>query len=147
MAKKYKLNGDKLDFIAENYLTFRKMSAPKRLYVDMGDSDLGKKAYGFLSRIYPVKTYDKGFTWADFTMVFDSENDRNAAYDDMKGAIDEWEKAQYEAEQDENEDDDTPPTPSNIDEEEEQEQTVDYTPYVVVGAAVLIIIVLLWPQN
>ena len=149
MAKTYKLNGSKLAYIAENYVTFKKMAAPKRLYVDMGENEIGEKAYGYLSRVYPVKTYDKGFTWADFTMVFNSEKDRNDAFEDMNGAISEWEEAQNAPEPEEEEEEDPPtekPTVSE-DEDEETKPAVDYSTYIVLGAAAIIIVLLLWDRK
>ena len=148
MAKTYKLNGTKLEYIAENYVSFKKMAAPKRLYVNMGENEIGEKAYGYLSRVYPVKTYDKGFTWADFTMVFNSEKDRNDAYDDMNGAITEWEEAQNAPEPEPEEE--NPPTEKPTVSEAEEEETkpaVDNSTYIVLGAAAIIIILLLWERK
>lgn len=145
----YKLNGYKLDFIAENIVTYRKRDAKRRLYVDMGDKSTGETAYGYLAQVYPVKSYDKGWDWADFTLIFESEKDRNDAYNDMNAAISAWKEAEAALNDDSPLRPPTPQQPSTTDEEEdeddEKEKATDLTTYIIIGvAAVAVIILLLW---
>lgn len=144
----YKLNGYRLEFVAENVKTFRKKSASRRLYVDMKTKNTGEEAYGYLSEVYPVKSYDKGLGWGDFTMIFDNESDRNSAYNDMLGAIDAYRNV-------------TGTTTSTVNGGGSYSGNAsgvalpgttatknrDWTTYLVIGAAAVVILMLLWDRK
>lgn len=142
----YKLKGTKLKFVAEHIVSYRKMAAKKRLYIECDDKDSGATVYTYLHGLYGNTGYDKGFNWKDFTMVFSSEAERNKAYEDLNGAYSAYIESNpeiigYEP------DEPDPNNPNNGTDPEEPDdpetETTDWTTYIIIGAAALVIIILL----
>ena len=147
----YKLKGEQLKYCAEHITAFMKRSNGRRLYVDCDDKDSGKKIYMFLSGLYKPKGVEMGFTYKDFTMVFPSTYERDQAYNDLHGAYTEYVESHHvltDGEEDTPLTQPSPAQPSTPEEPAEKEETKDYTTYIIIGVAVVVIIaLLLWDRK
>ena len=137
----YKLQGYKLEYCSEHIVSYRKMSAGKRMKVVCDSKEDGEAVHSYLKGVYGSKSYDKGLDWEDFTMIFSSKDDRDDAYKDLDGALTEFREANPEhTPMYGTGTGDDPTSPDDSDTEK-----TDWTTYIIIGAAAAIIIALLIP--
>lgn len=104
----------------------------------------GDATYKIITQAYSEyysNTYS-GFTRETWTFRADSEESRDAMFDDLLAC-----RAEYEALTGNNPDVSQANTSDNTDDEEEEKKSSDLTTYIIIGVAAAIIIALLIPWN
>lgn len=147
-----KLKGNALDFCARHITTYRKMTTfPSRLYVYADDKQNGERIYQHLSSAYAPRNYSKGWDWADFELIFNNTDERNSAYSDMDKAITSYRESHPDTDPDYDPDTYEPTTPTTtgtvVSDEDTESPDRDYTTYIIIGAAAIILVMLLWERK
>ena len=139
-----KLTGQRLDFCSLHIERYNKMTNGRRLYVKCDTKSAGEKVYGYLKAAYDPKSYDKGFNWRDFTLVFKDTYSRDAAFADMDAAIVAYREAH------------PLPPPSSLSDLETTDEdpvdtsdtpTTDWTTSIGIGAAAVVIAIILFTKR
>ena len=139
----HKLKGKDLEYVALNQETIKKAPLDKRgMYVKVSDPSTGEQVMRRLKQAYSAKDYYKGLGWRDFTITFQYVWQRDEAVEDANAAIVEYFNLQAENPTN----DPNPDTPSG-NEPSNQSNTTDYTSYIIIGLAVVIIALLLWQRK
>lgn len=141
----HKLKGKDLEYVALNQESIKKAPLDKRgMYVKVSDPSTGEQVMNRLKQAYSAKDYYKGLGWRDFTITFQYVWQRDEAVADANAALIEY----YDTHGDD-------PTPTNDPDPEtptngaasDQSNTIDYTNYIIIGLAVVIIVLLLWQRK
>lgn len=140
----HKLTGKSLEYVALNVVEIKKATLDKRgMYVKVSDPSTGEQVMQRLKQAYAAKDYYKGLGWRDFTITFPTVWQRDEAVNDANAALIEY--------FDTNEEPDPTPdpdTPNPTAPKDEEETKTDYTTYIIIGAAAVVIIaLLLWRRK
>lgn len=145
MAKIYKLQGSNLEFVA-SYMAANKKKSSNRWHIETSSKNTGEQLCAILQGVYPgFKRYDKGFGWGDFDMIFENSVKRDEAYEDCNAAVSAYrnDTSIYVP---------TETTGNNntgvgSGDDNPKGMSEDYTTYIIIGAAVLLIFLLLKRKN
>ena len=149
----YKLKGQALAFVASHMTLCRAhRNAASRAYVTVDEEDNVSRVMAFLQNTYPVKKFDDtSITDLDFVMVFKDSETRYNVVNDINAAVAEYLEAHPEVINPDYEPpvDNAPPASDGEESDEDEEKTkTDWTTYIIIGAAVAIIIALLvWKRK
>lgn len=143
-----RLTGGKLAFFAEHLEEIKK-AYKTQIYLCFDDAGNGFKAYLILKELFGSDlNYEAyGSDWRDYYVGFTSQAKRNEAYDELSNDIGTYLAAEFEEEYKEDEDEEeTPPPPTPPTPEEPKPEQPDYTTYIIIGAAAIVIVLLLWKK-
>ena len=146
---KYKLTGSLLEYAAEHIVVCRSHKRKEcRALIETDDEQSWGRLQTKLKELYKAESVkDNSGDDYDFSLVFDSGSRRDEVVNDINDAIDAYLAAHPET--------DTAftytpgNTPGNTPgkEPEPDEENKDYTAYIIIGAAAVAIILLLWDRK
>lgn len=140
----HKLTGKALEYVALNVEEIKKAPLDKRgMYVKVSDPSTGEQVMQRLKQAYAAKDYYKGLGWRDFTITFATVWQRDEAVNDANAALIEYFDTHEEPAPEPD-----PDTPNPTAPKDEEETKTDYTTYLIIGAAAVVIIaLLLWQRK
>ena len=140
----HKLTGKALEYVSLNVEEIKKAPLDKRgMYVKVSDPSTGEQVMQRLKQAYAAKDYYKGLGWRDFTITFPTVWQRDEAVNDANAALIEYFDTNEEPAPTPD-----PDTPNPTAPKDEEETKTDYTTYIIIGAAAVVIIaLLLWQRK
>ena len=130
-----------------NYMTAMDKAYKTQIYFCFKDVDSGENAFKFLKNVYADEcNYDAWSGWfgigdkRDFYLGFVSAQARDNVYNDIKNAVDQYESTNQYQEENLN-------GGSGEGQDAFTAKSKDWTTYLIIGAAVVAVIMLLWDRK
>lgn len=139
----YKLNGANLQYVADNFIALTKVgpSGNMTMIFTAASNASREKLVQIFTSLYNVKSTRYGDGFGSIILQFNNPSDGDEFYRDVLGAVSQYMEAHPNV------------TPENnynnhlADDMGGNEQTLDWTTYLIIGAAAVAILILLWPKK
>lgn len=139
------LTGYNLDFIATHIQEIDKYN--RGIYFCFDTKDNGTEGFRILNAVLPVTTSGYGIDKRDFTLKFGSVDKRDEIYTELSKEVNDYRQSHPEATDPYYNNPVNPGAGGNSGNGNDVKKSTNWTTYLIIGAAVVAVIMLLWDRK
>lgn len=141
----YKLKGANLEYVANNFLSLSYTGPTRMVLTYIAASNASReKLIEIFTSLYNVKSASNGKGYGEIILRFSNPIDCEEFYNEVKGAVVDYMNAHPNVTPENNFNEHVTDDILDFD---DKEKSIDWTTYIIIGAAVVAIIILLWPNK